>query len=185
MRIITIALMLALFSGLAILDTSVEETRPAPAGGDSAVTVLAGEFRTVFANMLWIKAENYHHEYIVNNKDWTKNDDVLGLDRIITKLDPHFEEAYAAGSMMLIGQNKMKEAKNYMEEGITNNPNSMMLHDEYGTFLARHLKDYKGSLFHLRRAYLLAPDDWHRKRLSRLVKTVEDLSQTAKPHPAS
>ncbi|MEN6520596.1 MAG: hypothetical protein ABFD46_05530 [Armatimonadota bacterium] len=181
MRVMTtIALILVLFSGLAVLDTTVEKSRPAPAGGNSAVTILAGEFRTVFANLLWIKAENYHHEYIAHNGDWTKNNDLLGLDQIITKLDPHFEEAYAAGAMMLIGQNKLKEANAYLEEGTTNNPNSIMLHDEYGTFLARHMKDYKGSLFHLKRAYLLAPDSWQRKRLSRLVKTVEGLSRTAK-----
>lgn len=51
-----------------------------------------------------------------------------------------------------------------------------MLHDSYGTFLARHLKDYEGALFHLKRAYLLAQDDWHKKRLMRLIKTVEGLN---------
>lgn len=176
MRIITIALMLMLFSGLAILDTSMMESRPKPVGGDSAVTVLAGEFRSVFANLLWIKAENYHHEYMARNEDWTKNTDVLGLDQLITKLDPHFEEAYASGAMMLAGQDKLDEAKDFLEEGVANNPNSMMLHDSYGTFLARHLKDYEGSLFHLKRAYLLAPDDWHKNRLMRLIETVEELT---------
>ncbi|MEN6371338.1 MAG: hypothetical protein ABFD64_04920 [Armatimonadota bacterium] len=185
MRIKTIALLLVLFSGLAVLDTTVEENRPTPVGGNSAATILAGEFRTVFANLLWIKAENYHHEYIAHNSDWTKNTDLLGLDQIITKLDPHFEEAYAAGAAMLIGQNRLKEANAYLGEGVTNNPNSMMLHDEYGTFLARYMKDYKSSLFHLRRAYLLTSDDWQRNRLSRLVKTVEGLSQTAKSGPLS
>jgi tetratricopeptide (TPR) repeat protein len=172
--------MIALFSGIAILDTSMVHSRPAPAGKDSAVTVLAGEFRTVFANLLWIKAENYHHEYIVHNKDWTKNEDVLGLDMLITKLDPHFEEAYASGAVMMIGQNKIKEADNYLEEGVTNNPNSMMLHDEYGTFLARYMQDYKDSLFHLKRAYLLASDDWDKNRLKRLIKTVEGFSRDTK-----
>lgn len=174
MRTIGVMLFLALSVGLAALDTSIERDQPYPKKkGDSVMITLAGEFRAVFANLLWIKAERYHHEYIARDKDWTKNTDLMGLNRIITKLDPHFEEAYATGSRMLIGEGKLKEAQAYLEEAVTANPNSMMLHDEYGTMLARHIKDYPGALFHLKRAYLLATDDWDRRRLGRLIRTVE------------
>lgn len=182
MRVMTALLIISLFFGLAMLDTSMAKTRPVKQVDNSALTALAGEFRTVFANLLWIKAEHYHHEFIIHEPDWTKNSDVLGLDRLITRLDPHFEEAYAAGSQMLVGMNRLKEARAFLEEGVTNNPNSMMLHDEFGTFLARHVHDYKDSLFHLKRAYCLAKDDWDRRRLKRLMKTVEEM---AKPSPSA
>lgn len=177
MRIVTMALVLFLIAGLAVLDGSVERGRPTAAGaGDSVALALAGEFRTVFANLLWIKAEKYHHEYMAAGEDWTQNTDLLGLNRIITKLDPHFEEAYATGARMLAGEGKPKEARTYLELGVVHNPDSMMLHDELGTLLARHLKDYERAHYHLHRAYVLATDDWDRRRLRRLMKTIEDMS---------
>ena len=177
MRVTTILLIAALLMGLAILDTSMAKSRPVKHVNNSALMALGGEFRTVFANLLWIKAEHYHHEFIAHDPDWAKNTDVLGLDRLITKLDPHFDEAYASGARMLTETGKLKEARAFLEEGITNNPNSMMLHDEFGTFLARHLHDYDDSLFHLKRAYFLADDDWDRCRLGKLIKTVEGMAK--------
>jgi len=169
--------MVILFAGMGLLDSSIKQNKPASNVKNSALAALGGEFRTVFANLLWIKAEKYHHEYIVNNGDWTQNTDVLGLDKLITKLDPHFVEAYAAGARMLIGMNKPDEARDYLKEGITNNPNSMMLHDELGTMAARHLRDYKCSLFHLKRAYILADDNWDKRRLRKLINTVEEMAR--------
>jgi hypothetical protein len=60
----------------------------------------------------------------------------------------------------------------------------MMLHDEFGTLLARHMKDYPAALYHLKRAYCLADDDFDRTRLKRLIKTVEEMVK-AKPAGAS
>jgi hypothetical protein len=168
---------IVLFTGIATLDTSISKKANTPTGRDSAIIALAGEFRTVFANLLWIKAEHYHHEYTAHNDDWVNNEDLLGLDKLITKLDPHFEEAYASGARMLIEKNKLTEAKAFLEEGITNNPNSLMLHDEMGTFLARHLHEYRQGLFHLKRAYILSEDKWDKERLGRLMKTVENLAE--------
>lgn len=177
MRIKGLAILLTLFCGLVYLDGAIEKGRPATNAKDSIETALAGEFRTVFANLLWIKVENYHHEFIEHNKDWAKNKDALGLIRIVTKLDPHFDLAYATGSRMLVDTNRLKEARAYLQEGVDNNPNSMLLHDEFGTVLARHLKDYKGSIYHLKRAYSIADDDWDKRRLMKLIHTVEKLSK--------
>lgn len=179
MRVITVGLIIVLLSGLAALDTTMARARPTVSKQDrnSVAVALAGEFRVVFANLLWIKADEYHHEYIAHGGDWTKNQDALGLDRLVTKFDPHFEEAYAAGERLMVGLGKLAEARAFLEEGVTNNPNSMMLHDEYGTLLAAHLKEYDKSLFHLKRAYLLSKDDWDRRRLKRLIHTVEGLKK--------
>lgn len=181
MRLKSIIIISLLFVVTVGLDSSFGQTKGKvdnAASKDSAIVALAGEFRTVFANLLWIKAEHYHHEFESHNADWTKDADLLGMDRLVTKLDPHFEEAYAAAAVMLIANHKTKEARNLLEEGVTNNPNSMMLHDQFGTVLARHMKDYKASLFHLKRAYCLANNDWDRTRLKRLMKTVEEMSKT-------
>jgi len=192
MKPVTIILAVALVLGLSVLDTSIVQQRPKPQARKSVAAALAGEFRTVFANLLWIKAEQYHHECVAHHRDWTKNTDGLGLIRIITRLDRHFEEAYATGARMMLGMGRRDEAKEYLEEGVQNNPNSMMLHDELGTLLAIHIKDYKGALFHLKRAYLLGRDDFDRRSLRRAIRTVERLigessreSRRLRPSPSA
>lgn len=193
----TIFFLLSLSAALVMLDTTLQAARPGSGKKESAVVALAGEFRTVFANLLWIKLDHYHHEYAARHKDWTKNRDALGLNRMITRLDPHFVEAYATGAWMLLGMGKLKDAKSYLEEGVTSNPDSMLLHDELGTMLAVHLKDYDGSLFHLKKAYCIvkadweikklrspskkttaiADDEWDMRRLKRLIGSVERLQR--------
>ena len=171
-------LLLMLVAGTAVMDTSVSRNATGSKSNDSALIALAGQFRVVFANLLWIKLDNYHHEYIAHHRDWTKNSDAVGLSRMITKLDPHFEEAYASGGRMLLGLGKVKDARDYLQEGVDNNPNSMLLHDEMGTVLAVYVKDYKPALFHFRKAYeLVKNDEWERNRLGKLIKSVEDLSK--------
>lgn len=179
MRFVTVALILVMLSGIAVLDTTMDGSRPKAESNGSVAMALAGQFRTVMANLLWIKLENYHHEFIAKHSDWTRNTDAMGLARLITRLDPHFPEAYATGARMLVGNDKVKEAKAYLEEGVENNPNSMMMHDELATLLARHMKDYNGALFHFNRAYILAKDDsFDRKRLRKLIHTVEDMAKS-------
>lgn len=180
MRFVTVALIVVMLSGLAVLDTSMDKSRPPSDTGQSVAVALAGQFRTVIANLLWIKLENYHHEFIAHNSDWTQNRDAMGLSRLITKMDPHFPEAYACGGRMLSGNHREHEAIAFLEEGIKNNPNSILLHDELATLLARHVKDYDGALFHFERAYVLAKgDEFDRRRLMRLIHTVKGLKSDA------
>jgi hypothetical protein len=179
MRLVVLGLTILLVIGVCSLDTSIDHRSRPTSDKDSVLIALAGQFRVVFANLLWIKLDSYHHEFLAHNKDWTKNTDAVGLSRLITKLDPHFEEAYATGERMLIGMGKTKEAEAYLQEGVDNNPNSLMLHDEMGTISAIYTRDYKASLFHFKRAYILAGNDqWERRRLGKLIKSVEKLSKT-------
>lgn len=183
MRGLMIVLLLVMLAAICVVDVSLDKTRPAEKKGDSVIIALAGQFRVVFANLLWIKLDQYHHEHIAHGGDWAKDTNAAALSRIITKLDPHFAEAYASGARILLTLGKKNEARAYLQEGIDNNPNSLMLHDEMGTMLARHFKDYKGALYHFRRAYILAGDDeWQHRRLGRLIKTVEGM---AKPSQSS
>lgn len=195
MKLRVVLLLISLAAVLAVLDNTMARTRPGQDSADSAIVALAGEFRTVFANLLWIKVDHYHHEYAETHKDWTQNKDALGLNRLITKLDPHFEEAYATGAMMLLGQGRPKDCRAYLVEGIHNNPNSMMLHDQMGTTLAVHFRDYPGALYHLKRAYAIVKqdceakkslaavkeeDEWHMKRLAKLIGSVNRLIEEDK-----
>jgi len=178
MRGLIIVLLLIMLIAVSVTEINFDKTRPVEKNSDSVIIALAGQFRVVFANLLWIKLDQYHHEYIAHGGDWAKDTNAAALSRIITKLDPHFTEAYAAGARILLTLGKKEEARAYLQEGIDNNPDSLMLHDEMGTMLARHFGDYKNALYHFRRAYILAGDDeWQHRRLGRLIHTVESMSK--------
>ncbi|MDO8588705.1 MAG: hypothetical protein Q7T82_16880 [Armatimonadota bacterium] len=141
--------------------------------GESAAYALAGEFRSVIANFLWIKVERYHHEFIQTNADWRANKDMLPLIKMITDLDPHFTEAYLCGSWMLsMGLDRPDEGIAFAKEGVRNNPDNMAVNEIVGTIYARKLKQPSKALPYLRRALQLSADDWDRRRMRRLIRTV-------------
>jgi len=165
-----------MLSGVCALDFSVERQAPRAPKEDSAVWALAGEFRTVAANLLWIKAENYHHEFVEHGGQWNKNKDLLPLIRLITDLDPHFVEAYLTGSWMLAtGLDRPKEAVRFLREGISNNPRSPELYEELGTLYARRLQDPEKAVRCLEKALSLATDRWERRKLERFLRTVRQM----------
>ena len=61
-------------------------------------------------------------------------------------------------STMLIGMNKPDEVRDYLKEGITNNPNSMMLHDELAPG-CNVIRGTTNARFYLKR-HILADDNW-------------------------
>ncbi|MCL5102545.1 MAG: hypothetical protein M1133_00325 [Armatimonadetes bacterium] len=173
---ITILLM---FGAICVLENSTVKAKPPePAErGVSSVYMLAGEFRTVFANLLWIKAEQYHHEFLQHNKDWAKNKELVGLLNLITNLDPHFPEAYAVGtSIYADGFNDKNRALRYLIEGIHNNPRSWELHRIATIMYARHLHDPQRALFHARLTVKYCDDQWYAPSLHRLLQTVQRLA---------
>jgi len=167
------AMLALLLSTVCFLDFTVEKSRPPAPETESVVCALAGEFRTVAANLLWMKAEVYHHEFIRHGGDWNENKDILPLIKLITDLDPHFVEAYLTGAWMLAtGLDRKRDALAYLQEGILNNPKSYELYEEVGTLYARQLEEPRKGLPFLEKAFSLARDDFDRKRLGRLVRTV-------------
>jgi hypothetical protein len=150
--------------------------------GDSATYALAGEFRSVIANLLWIKVENYHHEFLRTNNDWRANTQILPLVKMITDLDPHFTEAYSVGGWMLcMGVNHTKEGIDYLREGVRNNPQNMDVNETLGTIYARKLDQPAKAMPYLRRALALSADDWDRKRMRRLIRTVQGMEKGVIP----
>lgn len=141
--------------------------------GEPAAYALAGEFRSVIANLLWIKVERYHHEFIQTNGDWRANKEILPLVKVITDLDPHFTDAYILGGWMLcMGLDRCDEGVSYLKEGASNNPHNMAVHEVLGTIYARKLKQPEKALPYLRKAQQLSADDWDRRRMRRLINTV-------------
>lgn len=147
----------------------------------SSVYALAGEFRVVFANLLWIRAEKYHHEFTAKNNDWTKNHELLGLIRLIVQLDPHFIEAYDVGYYMYSHGNKNnREAKAFLDEGLTNNPKSWKLNQSAAIFYTRDLKNPASGLYYAKRAYKYSDDPFYKKVNDQLVQTIQRILKTGK-----
>lgn len=169
---------LLLFGGVCILENGAVRAKPPETvpRGSSSVYMLAGEFRTVFANLLWMKAEQYHHEFIKHNPHWAENRELIGLLTLITTLDPHFPEAYATGtSIYSVGYKNNRKALNYLIEGIHNNPRSWELHRLAVIMYARHFNDPERALFHARLAVKYCDDSFYRQVMMRLLKTVEGI----------
>ena len=143
-------------------------------GGNSAFAALAGEFRATAANLLWIKVDKYHHDYMEHHSDWAKDRDTLPLIRLVATLDPHFVEAYLTGGWMLgTGLGKRREAEEFLREGIRNNPKEWEPHSELAILYARHMHKPGPALVEARQAYKLAKDPFDRKCTARLCRAIE------------
>lgn len=137
------------------------------------VMAMAGQFRIVFANLLWIKVDQYHHEYIEHHGDWAKDTDLLPLLRTITWLDPHFVQAYqVAGFMLSARLNRFAHALQILWEGIQNNPQSYELHEEMGMAIIRATHNYREAYPYLEKALALVQNEFERRRLYRFCQTV-------------
>jgi uncharacterized membrane protein len=176
-KLIIAGLMVLLFSGMCIIENDVVSSRPKTNldSNTSSVYMLAGEFRTVFANLLWIKTEQYHHEYTAHGRDWTKDDETLGLIRLITRLDPHFPEAYAVGTYLYAdGRRDDHKAMKYLLEGIYYNPKEWSLHQIAAIMYAHRTHSPERALYHAKLALKYCNDDFYQKSLKKLIVTVEN-----------
>jgi hypothetical protein len=165
---------LLLFAAMSVVENRAVSSKPTdPADNVSSVYKLAGEFRTVFANLLWIKADAYHHEFIEHNPHWCENKDLLGMMKIITALDPRFVEAYSTGSYILMyGYHDAPKSLAYLHEGIAVNPKSRELNQLAAILYAQKLRDPVRALPYAQRAARYAEDDWNRDLTTRLLRSV-------------
>jgi len=150
----------------------------------SSASLLADEFRTVFANLLWIKADQYHHEFIQRNPNWTQNKEQIGLLKMIVALDPHFVEAYAIGSYIYSGGFKNdRRALSFVNEGVRANPRAWELHHIAAMIHARRLGDPTAAIACARRSIAYCDDEFYKKREQRLLKSLVEMEQQTR-HPA-
>lgn len=179
-RIITVILGLTMFGGLAVLENGMVAARPQqPEAQDtSSIYMLAGEFRTVFANLLWIKADQYHHEYARNNKNWSQNVELIGLLEMITALDPSFVEAYAISATIYSrGKQDNDKAMNRLKQGIRHNPKAWVLHKDAAIIYARHLNSIDRAEHHARLALQHCDDEFYVASLKRMLKTLDEMER--------
>lgn len=147
------------------------------------VLAMAGQFRIVFANLLWIKVDRYHHEYIEHHGDWAQDTDLLPLLRTITWLDPHFVQAYQVMGFMLSGRlHRYAHARRILQEGIRNNPNAYELYEEMGMAIIRGTRNYREAYPYLTKALSLAQDEFARRRLRRFCQTIQRKIQEENTH---
>lgn len=175
-----------LFVALCILESSIHPLPGAKtlSSKSSSLYALAGEFRTVAANLLWIKADAYHHEYLEKNTDWTANKDLIDLLRFIVDLDPHFEEAYASGFYIYMnGYKDQKRAKAFLGEGLQNNPRSWDLHRLAALMYALEYKDYTKALEHAYKSFACSHDSFEKRITARLIVTLRERKKSTQPAP--
>lgn len=142
------------------------------AEGSPAIAQMAGSFRVVAANALWLKVDAYHHEWEERGLDWTKNGDLIPLLRAVTYLDPHFVIAYEIHSRMLIRQGKATESLALLREGVRNNPKSFEVHEALGLLYAWNLKRPNDAIPWFSRAHALATDPFDRNRIARTLRVL-------------
>lgn len=179
-RFLSLLLALVLLTGAAASDQmlsrqSASQQREGSIEGPAAVyAAMLGQFRTVAANLLWIKADDYHHEFLETNPHWSKNEEILPLMRMITWLDPNFVQAYTAGSWMLgIYMEKPEQGMEFLEEGIRNNPNSVEMFETKALMVWRTRGDIRAALKELKKAESLADNRFDKDRLGESIRTVE------------
>jgi len=135
---------------------------------------IAGQFRTVLANMLWMKADQYHHEFIEHNPHWTQNRDVLPLMKMVTVMDPHFVQAYTNAAWMLgLYQNRPAEARAFLLEGLRWNPSSSEIYETLAILAWRNDHNPRATLRYLERARACARTDFDYRRYSSSIKRLK------------
>lgn len=123
--------------------------------GATAAYGLLGGARTVVAAYIWLKTDRISEEYY---GALSKEAEVLPLYRVVTWLDPRFEDAYYIGSYMLFLVNRPKEGWDFALEGLKFNPESAKMELNVGQLALVKRHDYKSAIHHLERAQRLAGD---------------------------
>lgn len=116
-----------------------------------------GGLRSATAAFLWLKVDRLHDEYYA--EDFSKEQELVPLYRIITWLDPHFTDAYYVGSYLLYRFEKHDESWSFAEEGLRNNPSSSKMELNLGQLALFERKDPKRAAAHLEKAVAMAQTD--------------------------
>jgi len=138
-----------------------------------AVAHAAGEFRIAAANILWLNVvDHYHHQYIAQGGDWSRNKSVLPLINMIVILDPHFVQAYDVGSLELCQLDRVADAKAFLAQGVTDNPSDWSLVYDQAMMYAWYEDSAAKALPYAEKADSLATDPFDKHRLNMLVRTL-------------
>lgn len=148
-------------------------------GKNAALAQAGGEFRIVAANLLWSKViDHYHHQYMAEGGDWSKNESLLPLLQTIITLDPHFVQAYEImGGAILPRTGRVAEGEKVLSQGIARNatdPQEWELCREMAMLLAATEHKPSEALPYAKKGLALANDDFSRNLMMKLVHTLRD-----------
>ena len=107
-------------------------------GKNAALAQAGGEFRIAAANLIWDKViDHYHHQFMAQGGDWSKNESLLPMLQLIINLDPHFTQAYQLmGGAILPRTGHVAEGEKVLADGIKHNPNDWEMDREMALLLS-------------------------------------------------
>ena len=151
-------------------------------GRSAALAQAGGEFRIVAANLLWSKVvDHYHHQYLADGGDWSKNESLLPLLHTITVLDPHFVQAYEVmGGAILPRTGRVAEGERVLTEGLRHNPNDWELYREMAMLLSYTEHKPKEALPYAEKGLKYADDDFSQNLMTKLCRTLKRDSSSEK-----
>ncbi|MEO7714812.1 MAG: hypothetical protein ABIY70_01305 [Capsulimonas sp.] len=159
------------------MPTAMREGYLKSTGKDSngAVAMAAGQFRSVAANLLWMKVvDHYHHQQMADGGDWSKNESLLPMLKTIIELDPHFLEAYyIMGGTILPRTGHLTEGEAVLKKGIAQNPKDYELYRQMAMLLAASAHRPADALPYAQKGLETAPDDFSRNIMRKLCHTLE------------
>ncbi len=146
----------------------------ADAGKNAALAQAGGEFRIAAANLIWDKViDHYHHQYMAQGGDWSKNESLLPMLQLIVTLDPHFIQAYQLmGGTILPKTGHIAEGKRVLAEGIKRNPNDWELDREMALLLAAAEKNPAAALPYAEAGLRNADDDFSVQLMTKLCRSL-------------
>ena len=166
-RIIALVYLVTL---MVVAETQMDATRLPVIRTSSAFVEMLGEFRIVAANMLWIKTDEYHHEYEARHADPAKNRELIGMCQLITRLNPRFEQAYLVGAMVYRnGEKNPLKALHYLQQGLHQLPSSWQIPRDMAFIEANNLHNRPSATVYAELAYKNADDPFYKRSMKQLV----------------
>ena len=153
-------------------------------GKSAALAQAGGEFRIVAANLIWNKViDHYHHQFMAQGGDWSKNESLLPLLQTIIDLDPHFVQAYELmGGTILPKTGHLPEGEKVIAAGIRHNPNTWELYREMAMLLAYTEHKPAPALPYAERGLHCADDEFSVHLMTKLCHTLRrDMHGSAGP----
>lgn len=133
----TVAVMLVLvLGGQSVADAAMSDsgfTATGEALGRAGFAYLTG-VRTFAAAVIWNRLDPIYHEYY-HDKVLADQTQALPMIKIVTMLDPQFEDAYNVGAWIVARRGLVDEALDLAKSGVENNPNSGVLRVNYAQIL--------------------------------------------------
>ena len=146
----------------------------AAAGRNAALAQAGGEFRIAAANLIWDKVvDHYHHQFMAQGGDWSKNESLLPMLQLIITLDPHFIQAYQLmGGAILPRTGHVAEGERVLAQGIKSNPNDWEMDREMAMLLSFTEHRPAAALPYAEAGLKNADDDFSVHLMTRLCRTL-------------